>query len=273
GVVVTIRDLEEEIKDQILDSNSKDEVKRLRKISFARFASIIKRVKSSLSIISFASKKLKLLPGFNPYNPTVVLCGFPNTGKSSFIRLTSTGKPEVANYPFTTKKIIFGHRKLGFITIQFVDTPGLLDRPIQERNVIELQALAVFKHLADYLIYLFDVSDFATAPIDEQINLFDEIKTFYPSAEFIPTLSKSDLLTEEKVKNTTQELIDRNVVGTSSEIWNISTETNEGIVELLNYLDLKISEAVLNNPKFKHVSSLKIADDQLTYDELDDELF
>jgi nucleolar GTP-binding protein len=272
GVTITVRNLEEEIKDQILNSNSKDATKKLRKIAFARFSSIIKRIKSSLSTIKSAAKKLKQLPGFNPYNPTVVLCGFPNTGKSSFIRLTSTGKPEIASYPFTTKEIIFGHRKFGFIMIQFVDTPGLLDRPLHKRNAIELQALAVFKHLADYLIYLFDVSESASAPLNDQINLYHEIKTFYPSAEFLPTISKSDLFTDARIKEIKQELINHNVVDANGEIWSISSESNIGIKGLLDYLELKIQHNVLHNPKFKHVSSMEIAEDQLTLNEMDEDL-
>jgi len=44
---------------------------------------------------------------------TVVVAGYPNVGKSSFIRLVSTAEPEIAAYPFTTKGVIVGHRDLG----------------------------------------------------------------------------------------------------------------------------------------------------------------
>ena len=44
---------------------------------------------------------------------TVVIAGYPNVGKSSFIRLVSSATPEIASYPFTTKGVIVGHREQG----------------------------------------------------------------------------------------------------------------------------------------------------------------
>ena len=41
--------------------------------------------------------------------PTLALVGAPNVGKSSLVKLLSTGQPEVCNYPFTTRSIKMGH--------------------------------------------------------------------------------------------------------------------------------------------------------------------
>jgi len=273
GVIINIRNLEEEIKDVIMIKKSKEEVKRQRKIAFARFSSMIKRIKGSLQFVNQASEKLKLLPGFNPYNPTVVMCGFPNTGKSSFIKLTSSGKPEVASYPFTTKKIIFGHRKFGFISVQFVDTPGLLDRPLNERNSIELQAMAVFNHLADILIFLFDVSISSIHQLQEQINLFREIKKFYPSSLFLPVIAKSDLLSIDLIIQTKEELVKHEIANSITDIWDIHTIEPNGVSGLINFIEEKVKNEIIHNSKFKQVSSISIAEDQLTFDEMDDDSF
>lgn len=273
GVVNNIRDLEEEIKDKIMSKKSKEEVKQQRKIAFARFSSMVKRIRSSLLFLNQASEQLKLLPGFNPYDPTVVICGFPNTGKSSFIRLTTSGKPEVASYPFTTKKIIFGHRKFGFVSVQFVDTPGLLDRPLHERNSIELHALAVFKHLADILVFLFDVAKSSAHNLQEQINLFKEIKKFYPGSSFLPVIAKSDLLSKDQIIQIKEELIKQEIVDSMDDVWNIHTIEPDGVSDLINFIGDKVKNEILHNSKFKQASSIKIADDQLTFDEMDDDLF
>ena len=54
---------------------------------------------------------------------------------------------EVNHYPFTTKQIHIGHFTQRRLQHQMVDTPGLLDRPMHERNSIELQAIAALEHI------------------------------------------------------------------------------------------------------------------------------
>ncbi|MCH8908904.1 MAG: 50S ribosome-binding GTPase, partial [Candidatus Heimdallarchaeota archaeon] len=162
GSILTLRSIEEQLVTKILESGSKPETKSLRRIAFARLSSVVHRINAPLVNLEASRAILQSLPSFNPYLPSVVVCGFPNSGKSSFVKLVSSGKPEVASYPFTTKKIIFGHKKIDFLTVQFVDTPGILDRPLEDRNEIELQALVALKHLSDVMLFLIDVASSAS---------------------------------------------------------------------------------------------------------------
>jgi nucleolar GTP-binding protein len=54
-------------------------------------------------------KQLRGLPFVDPEIPTVALVGAPNVGKSSLVKVLSSGTPEVCNYPFTTRSIKMGH--------------------------------------------------------------------------------------------------------------------------------------------------------------------
>ncbi len=46
---------------------------------------------------------------------------------------------EVQPYAFTTKSLFVGHMDYRYLRWQVIDTPGILDRPLEERNTIEMQ--------------------------------------------------------------------------------------------------------------------------------------
>ena len=120
-------------------------------------ASVVHQVGDDLLFLNEARNILRKLPHVSEDEFTVVVAGFPNVGKSSFIRLVSTAEPEIAAYPFTTKGIIVGHRDIGGRErIQFIDTPGLLERPAEERNPIERQAVSAIINTADLVIFILD---------------------------------------------------------------------------------------------------------------------
>ena len=123
---------------------------------------------------------------------TIVIAGYPNVGKSSFIRQVSSASPEIASYPFTTKGIIVGHRKLGRERIQFVDTPGILDRPAEQRNAIEKQALSAMINVADIILFILDPSEHCGYPMEVQLNLLDEVKGMI-DVPLVVAANKSDL--------------------------------------------------------------------------------
>ena len=78
-----------------------------------------------------------------------------------------------------------------------VDTPGLLDRPMDERNQIEMQALAALEHLGDVLLFLIDRSSESTTPISEQERLLMEVRGLLSDRSVLLVSSKSDITEEE----------------------------------------------------------------------------
>jgi nucleolar GTP-binding protein len=75
-----------------------------------------------------------------------------------------------------------------------VDTPGLLDRPMLERNQIEMQAIAALEHLGDVLLFLIDWTDEATTPISEQERLLEEVRGLLSDRRVLVVSTKLDLL-------------------------------------------------------------------------------
>ena len=137
-----------------------------RREAYGRISSIMRQVGPSLVWLSEARETLKRLPKVDPVSPCIVVCGAPNVGKSAFISALSTGKMEVNHYPFTTKQIHVGHFTHRRLQYQMVDTPGLLDRPMEQRNHIEMQAIAALEHIGSLVLFLVDGSESCGTPLD-----------------------------------------------------------------------------------------------------------
>ena len=147
----------------------------VRKRAVARLSSIVHRAEKDLLYLNEVRNTLRTLPTLRD-EFTVVVAGYPNVGKSSFIRLVSSAEPEIASYPFTTKGIIVGHRKEGRSGIQFVDTPGILDRPPEDRSPVERQAVSALMHAAQAVLFLLDPSERCGYPVENQLALLGEVK-------------------------------------------------------------------------------------------------
>ncbi|HET6405339.1 MAG TPA: GTPase [Candidatus Thermoplasmatota archaeon] len=163
--------------------------------AYGRIASVVKQVDPHLKLLNASRQELKRLPTIEWDMPTIVVAGYPNVGKSSLVRKVSTGTPEVANYPFTTKGIVVGHFERDFVKHQIVDTPGLLDRDLAERNAIEMQAIHALRHLAHVIVFLVDPSEHCGYTIEAQLKLLEDAKRTFPGIPFIVAESKADLKT------------------------------------------------------------------------------
>ncbi len=180
----------------LIKSGNVEFLKQKQKEIYGRVSSIIKQVDKYLVFVSDAQKILRSFPDIEDV-PTVVIAGYPNVGKSSLIRQLSAAKPEIAQYPFTTKQIYVGHMEKTVRyekkKYQIIDTPGLLDRPLKERNPIEKQAIAALRHLADLIVFIFDPSGACGYPMDEQTLMLQNIKELFNDVPFIIVENKVDV--------------------------------------------------------------------------------
>jgi len=165
-----------------------------RKEAYGRISSIMGRVGPSLKWLNDSRHVLRKLPEIDQTNPTIVVCGAPNVGKSAFISSLSSGKMEVNHYPFTTKQLHVGHFEHRRLKHQMVDTPGLLDRPMDNRNAIELQAIAAIRHIGSMCIFLMDITEDCGTSLEEQHNLLEEVKELLPDIDMMVVVSKADLM-------------------------------------------------------------------------------
>ncbi|KYK29269.1 MAG: hypothetical protein AYK23_05255 [Candidatus Proteinoplasmatales archaeon SG8-5] len=189
----TMEGIKREERDAIKKAGGADEVGKRQNAVFGRVSSVMDKVAGDLEFLKGARHKLKSIPDIRPDEPIVVIAGAPNVGKSLIVRQISSGKPEIASYPFTTKNVSLGHMMVKRRRVQVMDTPGLLDRPLEERNPIELQAVAALQHLEGVFVFVFDPSETCGYSLDSQRNLLKELKMSFPETEFIIVSNKSDL--------------------------------------------------------------------------------
>ncbi len=198
--IKTIRTLEQRYAEKIRYSKDPEEIARLRRQFYGRVASVIKDIADNLEYLNQARNVLKELPVIELDLPTIVIAGHPNVGKSTLLRQLTNAKPEVASYPFTTKGINVGQFEEHYLRYQVIDTPGLLDRPLSERNEIEKQAILALKHLGKVIVYIFDPSEYCGYPVEDQMHLFDEIYAEFREFPFIVVLNKVDVASEGKIR-------------------------------------------------------------------------
>jgi nucleolar GTP-binding protein len=154
-------------------------------------ADVVEEVAEDLRRVGAARDGLKGLPDIRPDEPALVVAGYPNVGKSSFVNAVTRARNETASYPFTTKAVQVGHFERDRIRYQIVDTPGLLDRPAAERNDIERAAVSALEHLADAVLFLVDASGDCGYPLEAQLALRDEVVATF-DAPVLTVCNKSD---------------------------------------------------------------------------------
>jgi nucleolar GTP-binding protein len=168
----------------------------VRKAAFGRMASVMKSIEPDLLFLNDARQKLRFMPTVDPDVPTIIVAGYPNVGKSSFMIAVTGARPEIASYPFTTKGVGVGHFVRGHQRYQVVDTPGLLDRPLSQRNEIELQAIAALRHLRGAVLYILDPSEYCGFSLADQLRLLADVKGWL-HLQVLVVANKNDLLAYE----------------------------------------------------------------------------
>lgn len=173
--------------------------KQLKRAALGRMCTIIKKLKAPLGYLEEVRKHISRLPALDPNTRTLLLTGYPNVGKSSFMNKVTRADVEVQPYAFTTKALYVGHMDHRFLRWQVIDTPGILDRPLEDRNTIEMQAITALAHLQCCILYFLDISEQCGYPIDQQLKLFESIKPLFANKQVIMVANKTDVIPYENV--------------------------------------------------------------------------
>ncbi|KAL1524146.1 hypothetical protein AB1Y20_019055 [Prymnesium parvum] len=140
------------------------------------------------------------LPSIDPTTRTLIVAGYPNVGKSSFMNKVTRANVDVQPYAFTTKSLYVGHMDYKYLRWQVVDTPGVLDKPLEERNTIEMQSITALAHLQCCVLYVVDISEQCGYSIEQQVALFESIKPLFQGKPLVVAVNKVDVRKPEELR-------------------------------------------------------------------------
>lgn len=148
-------------------------------------ATIMRRQKDPLAYLEQVRQHIGRLPAIDPNTRTLLICGYPNVGKSSFVNKITRADVDVqpvswstyenltladhAQYAFTTKSLFVGHMDYKYLRWQVIDTPGVLDHPLEEMNTIEMQSITALAHLRSAVMYFMDLSEQCGYTVEAQV--------------------------------------------------------------------------------------------------------
>jgi len=78
--------------------------------------------------------------------------------------------------------------------LQVIDTPGILDHSLEERNTIEMQAITALAHLRASVLYILDLSEQCGHTFAEQISLFENIRPLFANKPMTLVVNKVGMM-------------------------------------------------------------------------------
>ncbi|KAK4544114.1 Nucleolar GTP-binding protein 1 [Oleoguttula mirabilis] len=208
--------------------------KQLKRAALGRMATICKRLKDPLVYLEQVRQHLGRLPAIDPNTRTLLICGYPNVGKSSFLRNISRADVDVQPYAFTTKSLFVGHFDYKMLRFQAIDTPGILDHPLEEMNTIEMQSITAIAHLRSAILYFMDLSEQCGYSVQAQMALFQSIKPLFANKLVFIVVNKIDIMKPEDLDAETQAKLQELLKMGNVELLQLSCTTTEGLMNVRN---------------------------------------
>ncbi|KAF8538827.1 P-loop containing nucleoside triphosphate hydrolase protein [Trichophaea hybrida] len=208
--------------------------KQLKRAGLGRMATITKRLKGSLEYLEQVRQHLGRLPSIDPNTRTLLICGYPNVGKSSFLKSVTRADVDVQPYAFTTKSLYVGHFDYKYLRFQAIDTPGILDHPLEEMNTIEMQSITAIAHLRSAVLYFVDLSEQCGYTVEAQVQLFHSIKPLFANKIVFLVVNKIDAMRPEDLEPEKQVLLESITKTGEVEMLRLSCHTEEGVMDVRN---------------------------------------
>jgi len=175
-------------RDGIKRSHDLNTITKYRSAFYGRAASVVKQIRKGLAYLDECRRIFREFPNIKTGMPTVVIAGYPNVGKSTLLKALTGANPKIAPYPFTTKQLMLGYAD----EMQFIDTPGLLDKPFAKRNPVEKHAILALKHLSTLILFVIDPTESCGYQLESQIELLSQVRALF-KMQILVVFTKLDI--------------------------------------------------------------------------------
>jgi GTP-binding protein len=166
------------------------------------------------------------------------IIGKPNVGKSTFLAAVTQAKPKIAEYPFTTRYPVLGVVDIGMKTYVLAEIPGL----IEDAHLGKGLGHSFLRHVERTKVLLHLLDGVSETVVDDMYRLNQELtryKDLLAEKRQVVAVNKIDL---PEVRDRIPELSRQfNAIG--MEVFFISAETKQGLLELLTVLAQRVDEA------------------------------
>ena len=205
--------------------------KALKRAALGRMCTVMKRQKGALEYLEQVRQHMMRLPSIDPTTRTIIIAGYPNVGKSSFMNKVTRANVEVQPYAFTTKSLYVGHMDHKYVRWQVIDTPGVLDKPLEERNTIEMQSITALAHLHCAVLYVVDISEQCGFSIEQQVALFTSIRPLFHNKPLLVAVNKIDARSRKDLTAAEEGEL-RKLEEAGATIVYMSTFSEEGVMDV-----------------------------------------
>ncbi|KAF7357940.1 Nucleolar GTP-binding protein 1 [Mycena venus] len=231
--------------------------KQLKKAALGRMATIMRRQKDPLAYLEQVRQHISRLPAIDPNTRTLLICGYPNVGKSSFINKVTRADVDVQPYAFTTKSLFVGHLDYKYLRWQVIDTPGILDHPLEEMNTIEMQSITALAHLKSCVLYFMDLSEQCGYTVEAQCKLFHSIKPLFAGKPTVLVINKIDVMRLDDLPTESRALVQEIIDTEDVKCVQVSCYSDEGVMDLKTQAcDLLLAHRVDNKVKGSKITSV-----------------